>query len=771
VEFGGEAASGFGLRTRNDRDTMPFVNPWLLAGSALVAIPIVLHLAMRRRPRHFEFPALRFVESRHDVNQRRLRLRHLLLLLLRALAILLLAVALARPSVKFSGAFGSQEAPVAAALVFDTSMRMQYQHENRTRLEAAQQLGLWLLAQLPRDSRIAVVDSGPGPAAFQVDRGAARHRIERLATVANARRLSATLDDAVELLRVSELARREIYVFSDMARASGVRESAARLQDRLTRMPDVGVYVIDVGVEEPVNTALGDLRLSREVLSSGGRLRIETGVFHRGPAVERTVELYVSEAEPPAPGDREQGDPNRSKSSERNTSTRLRKAGQTTVALGPGEAQQVRFEMRLGVGTHQGYVAIAGQDGLACDDRRFFTVEVKPAWKVLVAAPKPAERFSQFLTQMLAPESYRRTGQAPFDCDVIGLDALPEHALEPYAAVCLVDPTPLGPDTWAKLGEFVSGGGGLAVFLGRKARQIESFNGPEAQKLLPGRLLREARRPAPDRQVHLAPQDLQHPILAELRDIADSIPWQAMPVFRYWQLGKLAPGVDVVVAFNDGQPAILERPVGKGRVLTMTTPVSEDPNATRDPWNLLPVGLDLSWPFFVLVNDMAVHLVGSTEEQRNYYAGQTAVVRLDPSRSFRACVLTTPDGADQVDLRLSPDPQEHALTIPSTDQLGNYRIRAGGPASGIGAPTEGWSGFSVNLAREQTRLDRLPEEELADVFGPVPYRVARDRNQLEGDRSRQRIGRELFGALILLVAVVLGIEHVLANRFYGNDKG
>jgi hypothetical protein len=62
---------------------MNFVNPFLLAGAGLVAVPIVLHLVMRRKPRRAEFPALRFVRRRHDTNQRQLRLRHLLLLLLR----------------------------------------------------------------------------------------------------------------------------------------------------------------------------------------------------------------------------------------------------------------------------------------------------------------------------------------------------------------------------------------------------------------------------------------------------------------------------------------------------------------------------------------------------------------------------------------------------------------------------------------------------------------------------------------------------------------
>jgi len=721
---------------------MEFVNPWLLAGTALVAIPIVLHLVMRRRPRNFEFPALRFVQRRHDENRRRLRLRHLVLLALRVLAIALLAAALARPSVKFSGAFGSQEAPVAAVLVFDASMRMEYQHENRTRLEAAREMALWLLAQLPAESQIAVVDTGPGLPAFQVDRGAAKHRIERLATAADARPLAATLDDAVELARESDLARREIYVFSDLARTSWPGESAPRLRDRLARLADVGVYVIDVGVDEPVNTALGDLRLSGEVLSTGRSLRIETDVSHRGPETERTVELYLLEADPEDPA---------------GESRTPQKREQATVALAPDQAQQIRFEIgSLEIGPHQGYVVIAGQDALACDDRRFFTVEVKPAWRVLVAAPKPAERFSMFLTEMLAPESYRRTGQAAFDCRVIDQEELAKHRLEPYSAVCLVDPGPIGRDTWAKLGEFVSGGGGLAVFLGRKAGAIASFNGPEAQRLLAGKLLRQARRP--DGDVYLAPRDLEHPILAAFGDLPESVPWQDMPVFRYWQLAEPGPGVDVVVALSDGRPAILERPVGRGRVLTMTTPVSDDPNRP-DAWNLLPVGLGQSWPFFYLINDMALYLVGSTDEQLNYYAGQTATVRLDPSRSLRSYVLATPDDAG-VELRLTPNAQDDSLTVTSTDRLGNYRIRAGGGSAGVE------HGFSVNLAREQTRLQRLSQEELADRFGPVPYRLARDRNQLEGDRSRQRVGRELFAALILMMAIALGIEHVLANRFY-----
>ena len=199
---------------------MTFLNLSLLGGAALVALPVVLHLIMRRKPRRWEFPALRFVRQRHDVNQRQMRLRHLLLLLLRMAAIALLAMALARPSIKFSGVLGSQEGPVAAAMVFDTSVRMDYRHENRTRLEAAREFGAWLLAQLPRESQVAVLDTRGSAAVFQVDRGAAGDRIARLESAAYALPLPRVIEDAVRLVAKSELARKDVYVFTDLAQAA-----------------------------------------------------------------------------------------------------------------------------------------------------------------------------------------------------------------------------------------------------------------------------------------------------------------------------------------------------------------------------------------------------------------------------------------------------------------------------------------------------------------------------------------------------------------------
>jgi hypothetical protein len=317
--------------------------------------------------------------------------------------------------------------------------------------------------------------------------------------------------------------------------------------------------------------------------------------------------------------------------------------------------------------------------------------------------------------------------------------------------VCLLDPKPLSPAAWRALGDYVSGGGGLAIFLGRNARPVDSFNADEAQELLPGKLAMQARYP--DGGLHIATGRWQHPVLAPLGEMAGSVPWEAFPVYRYWKLDDVAEGAGVLMRYTDGEPALLERPVGRGRVLTMTTPVSDRPD--RYAWNLLPVGN--AWPFVILSNQMTLYLVGSTDQQMNYDAGQTAVLALPP-RSQRQSYLVLAPG--DLKFSVSAEPQQRSLSISSTDRLGNYRVRAGGERSGVDL------GFSVNLPPEKTQMDRISLEGLEALFGEQDFRIARDRSQIERDVSIGRVGWELFPLLIVVIALLLGVEYVMANRFY-----
>ena len=216
-----------------------------------------------------------------------------------------------------------------------------------------------------------------------------------------------------------------------------------------------------------------------------------------------------------------------------------------------------------------------------------------------------------------------------------------------------------------------------------------------------------------------------------------------------------------MLSYADNQPALVERPVGKGRVMTLTTPVSERASG-RDLWNQLPTG---DPPVFVmLANELMYYLVGQGQERLNYIAGETAVVRLDGlvrggEDRFSTYVLTTP-GGDHI--RTPLDEKLDAVVVTSTEAPGNYLIQAGGGATALDL------GFSVNLPGNVTSLARASAEDVKAIFGETPFRLAHNRDEIDRNVSAGRVGSELFPYLIVLMAIALACEQVLANRFYSD---
>lgn len=716
---------------------LTFLSPIILAGAALIAVPIVLHLVMRQVPKRLLFPAIRFLQQREQANRRQLRLRHLLLLLLRCAAIVLLAAALARPSIKTAGALGSQEAPVAAALILDTSPRMEYREENRTRLQAAEETARWLLTKLPPESDVAVLPSEEPSSEFSVDLGAAEQRISKLKTAASSTPLAQVINRAIPLLAKKDRPRKEIYIFTDLAAGAWPADPNGQLKNTLEAAGEIGVYIVDVGVPEPRDFALGDLKVSPEVVAKTGKVQIETEAIRLGPDEDRDVAIYVLDPKTGAPQIR---DPK-------------------TIHWHAGQSTPIEFSLaNEGIGTHQGFVKIMGEDNLAADDVRYFTFDVRPPFRVLVAAPQPADQYALFLTEALSPLTFRKSGRARFDCETVSLGKLLDKNLDEFSAVCLLDPTGLDPAAWQRLKTYVEGGGGLGIWLGHNAQAMQSFGDPAALALLPGKLARVAA--TEKKGWFLAPhaEDLQHPVMARFRPLDRSVPWNSFPVWRHWTLSDRDPGAVTIFSYSDGQPALLERVVGKGRVLTMTTPVSDaasDPNA----WNQLPTGFK-PWPFVMLSNEMLLYLAGSGEERLNFSAGDRAMLRIDANPAQSKFSLLNPQQGEAVDLTF--DQKRNSVNVPETATVaaGNYQVQSGGTESGIRR------GFSTNIPAAATSLARIKPDELNALLGAGRFKLAHGRDEIDRSVSVGRIGRELYPLLIFLVAFVLGAESLLANRFY-----
>ena len=254
---------------------MGFVTPALIGGAALIVLPIALHLIMRRESKLLKFPALRFVQQRRQMNQHRLKLRQLLLLAMRCAIIALLALALARPTLRGSAGAGKEGAAVATALVFDNSLRMQYEQESQTRWQKSKELATWLVHQLPADSPVTIVDRGGRQHGQDLNRDGAKRESSGLN---RARRfgqwtMCSTMPRGGWPLKRTFVVKCTCLPIWRPRR--GRRPRQLSLRNLSTRLPGANVYLIDVGVLDPQERGLGALKLSSERVASTGNLRLD----------------------------------------------------------------------------------------------------------------------------------------------------------------------------------------------------------------------------------------------------------------------------------------------------------------------------------------------------------------------------------------------------------------------------------------------------------------------------------------------------------------
>ncbi|MGI9517584.1 MAG: vWA domain-containing protein, partial [Pirellulaceae bacterium] len=590
-------------------------------GALLIGIPILLHMLMQPKPKPLQFPALRFVRQMHSTNQRSLQLRHWLLLLLRCLLILALVAAFARPSTA-SSAFGNwlgfgggalmsvlagllllyalvwsrpaniplalvvgavlalalawtgytaasalsqntkhvladQQAPVASVLLVDSSPRMAYRSENQKLLQKVQDQGRWLISQLPLNSRIAVMETDGEQPFFSVDIGAARKRLNTMDINYASVPIPETLERAVDFLAETESERREIYIFSDLTRVSWAN-AGDTLEILLAEHPEISLFVIDVGVEDPTNFSLDELKLAATSIPARGELEIDTQIRATGPGNTLLVRMVLEKPDPTRP---------------------VRRDGKTLVPdkhwtrvtnIGVGDdsitSAKIVLQDDLEEGVHHGWVEIEGGDSLPEDDRRYFTIEVRPAWPVLVVCPPGVKPDN--LVDVL------ETAGGMFDVRVIEQRQLAGEPMSDYNAIFLLNPEPITDPLWRLLQSYVDGGGGLGIFLGHNAADRQdpdiSFRTDAAQEVLPGSLARNWRR-RPGETLVLSIDNLAHPIAREFRPLASLGIWQPFPIHRHWELNTgFDANVGVIARFSNGVASVVERRIGAGKVICMT---------------------------------------------------------------------------------------------------------------------------------------------------------------------------------------------------------
>ncbi len=438
----------------------------LAAGLAAVAIPVLIHLLMRRRRRPMAWGAMRFVLEAYRRTRRRLLVQRWLLLLARCLLVAALGVVLARPLL--SGAGAGADSGRTVYLLIDNAIASSLMDpvERRTALERHLETARRVLAALSDADRAAVIPLARPveplilPASSNIRAvSEALLRIEPTdagADLAAALRLTGEAGEGMEARGPGSGARRSsaVVVLSDFYAGS------ADLQVPLPRL-GAGVRMLASAPAEvsPGNTAISGVSVLRSVVVASDATLAQTATVtleRSGPPVQSAGVTRVSLQW--AVGGEPRGEVTRGE-------VRWTPGQQNAAVTVPVEAPSAG-DAREGDAV---LVARLEGDALSADDVWYLPVEARPVLRVGLISDDPArarvspdEPFSptQWLALALRPGGSARSGIEITDVDTAAIDAPRLAGLD---AAILVSPQRLDRESWVRLRQFVNAGGLLVV--------------------------------------------------------------------------------------------------------------------------------------------------------------------------------------------------------------------------------------------------------------------------------------------------------------------
>jgi hypothetical protein len=480
---------------------------------------------------------------------------------------------------------------------------------------------------------------------------------------------------ARDILVRSRKSAKELHILTDLQNSGLGRGESVLIPE------DVEVHLHDSGRPFPKNVAVTAVRIEPRILRPGESATVTADVFNASPlpVAKCPVRLHIEAGG--AKHDLER-----------------------TIDLEGGATASVVFPLeKLDEGLWRGQVEASIGDELPFDDRRYLALSVAGPARVLIVdgdsgrASYESETYFLQAALRLAPPG-ERFARSPFDVravDLAGSRDLPE--LNRTAAVVLANVEGLGASEARRLGEFVERGGGLLVFTGDRVR-AEGSRTMAAAGLDVGEVLGPA--DAVDLPWRLERWEAKHPVFAPFEDPEHGD--LRRPAFT--TITRIQPGSEtrVLARFRGGEPALLERTKGRGKVLWFAS-------ACDRAWGDWPRGR----MYLPMLHQMVSYVCGLAEG---------GPIRPAIAEDARKPGVIESDGRVQV---VNPDPLE-SETARCTPRAFAERF-----------------GF------------RLPEPGLADAASsPGSRRVADDR--LRND--------EIWPWLALTLVGLLLVENFLANR-------
>ena len=722
---------------------MFFLNPLLLLGVLAVASPIIIHLLARKQIRHVVWAAMRFLQASVARNQRKMDLEDIILLVLRCALLALLAVALARPSFRHGG-FGSFQSGgnQSAVILLDNSASMAQTDGAVSAFQKAQQAGEEVLDALPSGSASAVwlvsdVVKGIIPEPTR-DFSLARKVIRQAQRCDRGTEIQPALRQAIDILQRQKTPGKEIYLLTD-GQAAGwkqVAETRAMLQSVKS---DVKTHLLLVGEGESRNLGVTGLRLASALAPVDEPLRFEVEVSNFGieEAKNTPVSLAI-DGEPP--GDE-----------------------QTLESIPAGESKRISLFVRFRSPGFHAVTARVQADRDPADDQRVLAVRVTGEINVLLvdgdpgAEPRDSEVF--YLRNALTPVPPEQREKYFIKTKTMTPAEFESAKLSDYEAVVLANVAEFSEAALDALTKYIRAGGGLVVFPGAKIHAAFYNDKLQAERsLLPATFGEPHGNPDQQEQFfHLQSKGYEHPIVEIWQDPAAGT-LGAAHFFRSFALipGKKSdvPGdagpPAIVLSYDDGHPAVMERTWGYGRVVQF----SSSANAA---WNDLCVR-----PVYVpLMHRVLGSLLARQDERLNLRVGSQLTYVMGPDLIGKDVTIIKPGGGKDISgvRRITVTNGVPLLDYADTDLAGAYDVKAGAAES---APL---LRFATQADPAESKLAELSANDLKSLDGVVDVIRWTSGANLHTVMERERSGSEFWLAFAILGLACAVAETVLGNQW------
>lgn len=729
------------------------IHPALLGGLAVAAAPIIIHLLSRRRYRRVSWGAMQFLLEAERRNRRRVRFEQLLLVTLRCLAMLLIALMIARPFVQHGlvAALLGVRGAVQRVVLIDDSASLRYRAGVDIQFgeikAAATRLLSWLRQEAP-DSRVSVYLTSQPESPLVSDARLSDEDERRLArqiaalecSHAAARPQRAVASIAQFLVAGGSQA--DVYVLSDFQRSDWLRTAADARSvfaalDPLAASEALRVMLIGVGGGDRDNLAVSEARLERSRPVAGVPALAKVGLTNFAVRPADDVQLVVEIDGAPVPVD-------------------------PVPSIAPGATKTVSVELAFpDTSEFDVRISVAGSDRYPEDDSRRIGASVGDALHVLLVNGQPSvdpyddEVFT--LRSALAPPGPFASGMRVETIEPADLESADLGAAD---CVFLCNVGTLSDVQVELLRRSVMGGRGLVVFLGDGVTDVADINRAlwaDGGGILPRPIARLVDSPRPEgvglRRVGTHP-------LTTLFPAGDESLTEYVHFRRYFAVDAPPPGADasaVLAVYDDADrtPAILERSLGRGKILLFTSTCDLD-------WNDWARSVDGSYVVTMLE---IVQYVASDEIRGGpFVAGEPLALEVSPENwqphaTFKSPLYPDEPAVNVTAFLSSSAPSDLvAITGPVAAQLGMYRAELQRRSGRVETRL-----LAVNPEPGESDLAVAAESELAHALGPIPYRfVTRAESFLTGEEKTRH---ELWPTLLLSAVALLMCEQALAWWF------